>query len=172
MLGYVTAQGRGTGDRLLYDLAGKLRAEGFRIAGAVQSNVDRPDTPRCDMFLDILAGAETVRISQNLGRGASGCRLDPQGLERAVGLVIAALDGPVDLVIINKFGKQESEIGRGFRPVFAAALERGLPVLTSVTAGQTEAFLDFAGPLAENLPGDPDVLLAWARAAAGRGAAA
>lgn len=172
MLGYVTAEGHGTGDRLLFDLARALRVEGFRLAGAVQSNLDRGGETRCDMFLDVLAGDEMVRISQNLGRGALGCRLDSEGLERAVGLVLAALETPVDLVIVNKFGKQESEIGRGFRPVFAAALDRDLPVLTSVTPAQIEAFLDFAGPFAERLPADPSALLDWARAAAGRGRAA
>ena len=37
-----------------------------------------------------------------------------------------ALSGPVDLVIVNKFGKQEAE-GRGLAGTIATALERDMP---------------------------------------------
>lgn len=172
MLGYVTAEGRGAGDRLLFALAERLHGAGFSLAGAVQENRDRADAMPCDMDLHILTGGEVVRISQHLGRGARGCRLDPAGLEQAVGMVLAALDAPVDAVIVNKFGKQESEVGRGFRPVFAEALMRELPVVTAVTPGQREAFLEFAGEMAIELPAEIDALFDWVCAQTGRDRAA
>ena len=167
MLGYVVAEGRGAGDVLIARASERLRAAGLRLAGAVQVNVERPDRPRCDMELHILRGTDVVKISQNLGRGSRGCRLDPDGLERAVGTVEAALDGPVDLVIVNKFGKQEAE-GRGFRPVFARALADGIPLVTAVSRSNRDGFIAFSGGIAEELPAEPERLAAWCLAAVRR----
>ena len=66
-----------------------------------------------------------------------------------------------DLVIVNKFGKQEC-YGQGFRHFIAEALARGIPVLLSVPAGQLPDFQDFAGDLAE--PVAPAAILDWCRA--------
>ena len=164
MLAFFTSEGRGATDRLLADLAGRLEAEGVRLAGTVQINLERADDPRCDMELRILGTDETVRISQNLGRGARGCRLDTDGLERAVALAEQGLRQPADLVIVNKFGKHEAE-GRGFRPLIAQALAEEVPVLTAVNRSNLEAFLAFTGGIAEELPAEPEPLIAWCRRA-------
>jgi len=66
-------------------------------------------------------------------------------------------------VVVNKFGKQEGA-GRGFVPVIAAALERGLPVLVGVNRLNLPAFEAFAGGLAEGLPADPALIASWAQA--------
>lgn len=170
MLAYVPGGGRGATDALLARVAAALGARGLRLAGAVQLNRERPGAARCEMELHVLAGACRVPISQSLGALSRGCRLDPGGLERAVGLVEASLrsgEWP-DLLIVNKFGKQEAE-GRGFRPVIGSAVAEGLPVLTAVAPGQHEAFVRFAGGLAEPLPPEFDAVLGWAvRAAEGR----
>lgn len=160
MLAYFTTTERGRADRLLVEVTERLRAAGARLAGGVQVNVERPGSHRCDMELHILTGAETIRISQNLGPGSRGCRLDPGGLERAVGLVDAALDARPDLLIVNKFGKQESD-GRGFRPLIGKALANDIPVLTSVGPVNRAAFTDFCGGIAEELPADADAICAW-----------
>ena len=64
-------------------------------------------------------------------------------------------------MIINKFGKHESE-GRGFRSVIAAALDRGVPVLVGLNPLNREAFDNFAGGLATQLSGDLGSILEWA----------
>ncbi|MEQ5870971.1 DUF2478 domain-containing protein [Sagittula sp. NFXS13] len=160
MLGYITAEGRGAGDVLLADIADTLRAQGLSLAGAVQVNRDTDPALKCDMDLHILSGKDVIRISQNLGTLSSGCRLDPAGLEQAVGLVTAALDHAPSLLIVNKYGKQEID-GRGFRPVIGEALMRDIPVLLSVNAGNEAAFLDFAGELAQRVPATRDGILSW-----------
>lgn len=166
MLAFFSTQGRGASDRLLAELANRLRADGVRMAGAVQVNTERPGQKHCDMELHVLDGTDVLRISQNLGRGARGCRLDPDGLERTVALVEASLSRPVDLMIVNKFGKQELD-GRGFRPLIGQALSQDVPVLTSVTGANRAAFLDFSDGLAEELPAELGALLDWCRAATG-----
>lgn len=160
MLGYVVAEGRGAADALLRDVADRLRVGGLPLAGAVQVNADRGPDRKCDMDLHILSGGDVVRISQDLGALSQGCRLDPAGLERAVGLVGAALADGARLVIVNKFGKQELD-GRGFCPVIGEALGLGVPVLTAVNASNLAGFEAWAGGLGERLEPTEDALMRW-----------
>jgi nucleoside-triphosphatase THEP1 len=164
MLGVVSAEGQGEGDRLLSAAAERLRAAGLRLAGAVQYNVDLPGRRLCEMDLHALDGAGVVRISQHLGPGARGCRIDAGALEAAAALAERALAAGADLLIVNKFGKQEAE-GRGFRPVIGAALAAGVPVLTAVKGGNRPAFDAFADGMAEAVPPDLEAILAWVHAA-------
>lgn len=160
--------GPGQSDRLLADLAERLASEGMRLVGAVQVNLQpRPDCA-CDMDLALVGVAgPRIRISQSLGSGASGCRLDPGALETAAGRVMARLHAGADLLILPKFGKQEA-LGRGFRQAIAQALEAGIPVLLHVGEAQRADFLAFAGDLAEWV--DPENLAGWCRRAVGAAA--
>lgn len=169
MLGYVTSEGRGTADLLLAEAARKLLEEGWPLAGVIQENIANPASERCDMILHVLATDRLVRISQNLGPMARGCRLDPDGLEQAVGLVERALDGVgaarPRLLIVNKFGKQEIE-GRGFRPVIGRALTEDIPVLVAVNVSNLDAFHSFAEGIGEAVAPSVDAILQWIHSAA------
>ncbi len=166
-LGYVICEGRGETDRLLSELAESLLAEGVRLAGVVQTNTECADNAKCDMDLRVLPDEATIRISQSLGAGARGCRLNPSELERAVALVGQSLDDAPELLIINKFGKHEAD-GRGFRPLIAEALARGIPVLAGLNGLNEEKFQDFAEGMAYRVAGDLDALRAWANSARGK----
>lgn len=163
MLGFITMNDTaGAADRVLGDTALALQAQGWRLAGAVQDNLDRGPDQACDMDLRILGDdGPVIRISQNLGSCASGCRLDTGALQIAVGRAEAVLAGGADLVIVNKFGKQEC-YGRGFRDFIAEALAQGIPVLLSVPPEQLEGFHQFAGDLAE--PVAREAVLDWCHA--------
>lgn len=163
MLGYVTGGGRGATDLLMAEVAARLAKDGLRLAGAVQVNLETAPTDKCQMDLHILNGGDVVRISQNLGTLSKGCRLDPDGLERAVGLVAAALQNGPDVLILNKFGKQETD-GRGFRPLIGEALAAGIPVLTAVGAGNLAAFQAYAQDMAYALPDDAKAIIDWCKA--------
>lgn len=166
MLGYIQSQEQGQGDALLSGLAQDLGGRGWRLAGAVQMNhVFDPARP-CHMDLHLLSGSGVVRISQDLGAGSSGCRLDAQSLEEVVGLVAGALQARPQLLIVNKFGKQEVE-GRGFRPLIGEALQMGVPVITSVSQINRAGFEAFAEGIAEPLAPDPQELVAWCLARSG-----
>ena len=141
MLGYVIHDETDGSDRMAA-LARLLAARGLRLGGAVQ--VNSGGGGNCSMELSVLGtDAAPIRISQALGPGSQGCRLDPDALERAVALALSALAG-ADLVLVNKFGKQES-LGRGFRELIAESLGQGIPVLTAVAPDYLPAFLDFTG---------------------------
>ncbi len=161
-LAYVMTTERGATDRLLTALAERLAEKGIRTAGIVQTNTECYDNKLCDMDVRVLPAGETIRISQSLGEGARGCRLNPGALERAVGLVttgLAAAPAP-QILLVNKFGKHEAD-GRGMRPVIAEALAMGLPVISGVNRMNVEAFERFAEGLAVEAAPDLEALLAW-----------
>ncbi len=161
-LAYVMTTERGATDRLLTALAERLAEKGIRTAGIVQTNTECYDNKLCDMDVRVLPEGETIRISQSLGEGARGCRLNPGALERAVGLVTAglAVEPAPQILLVNKFGKHEAD-GRGMRPVIAEALAMGVPVISGVNRMNVEAFENFAEGLAVEAAPDLEALLAW-----------
>lgn len=145
-------------DAVLAALVDRLTAEGHRVAGAVQLP-DGSGTRRMDLRL--LPGGGVLRISQNLGAGAEGCRLDPGALEMAVAATEAALAAArTDLLVINRFGKQEAE-GRGFASLIGTALAEGVPVIVALSPKFRPQFAAFAGDLAAWLPADAEALITW-----------
>lgn len=158
-IAYTMAPGRGDVDQLLQKVAQSLIDTGFRPAGTAQVNTQRPDAGPCDMDVIVLPGGPTIRISQDLGAAARGCRLDPDALETAVGLVQARLPES-DCLIVNKFGKHEAE-GRGFRSVIAEALEQDLPVLVGLNHLNVAAFEEFTGGAAVRLAPEHSMLRDW-----------
>jgi nucleoside-triphosphatase THEP1 len=163
----VAAKGRGAVDLLFQEVAARLAAEGWRLAGAVQVNCGRDDVEHCDMDIRVLPEGGIYRISQQLGRGSSGCRLNPDALERAVAEATGLWERP-DLLIVNKFGKMEGE-GRGFRDLIARAVAEGVPVLIGVNGLNRDALEAFLGSPAPLVAAEVGAVLAWA---AGQRAAA
>jgi hypothetical protein len=115
------------------------------------------------MDLRLLPDGPVVRISVHRGPEARGCRLDAGALEQSVLWVQQALDN-AEMLVVNKFGKQEAE-GRGLVGPIAAALERGLAVVVGVNGLNLPAFLEFAGGMAEELTPDSARILDWCLAA-------
>ena len=150
-------------DRFMADLAARLRCRGLRLAGVVQHNEGDCDGACEAMALEELASGTRFPISENRGAGASGCRLDATGLAAAGGALGEALGGGVDLVIVNKFGRQEL-LGQGLRQEIVAALVAGLPLLIAVREDFLPAFRDFAGQDWAELPADAQAVETWAAA--------
>jgi nucleoside-triphosphatase THEP1 len=150
-------------DRFMADLARRLRGRGLRLAGVVQHNGGDCDGACEAMSLEDLASGARFAISETRGAGASGCRLDATGLAAAGGALAEALAGGVDLVIVNKFGRQEL-LGRGLRQEIVAALLAGLPLLIAVRRDVLPAWRDFAGDDWVELPAEADAVETWATA--------
>lgn len=162
MLGYIISEHPGQADHVLGQLATDLMAAGLRLTGATQVTDRDAKDARQKMVLHVLPDGPDIPISQDLGRLADACSLDPDGLEQAAGLIATALDKAPDLVLLNKFGKQEAE-GQGFRALIGTALTQGIPVLIGVGREKLPAFTAFAGDLASELPKDLTALHAWVR---------
>lgn len=144
----------GTGadtDRLLTNLAHQLQETGLRLAGTVQRAFERADRCACDMVVRDLSTNEELKISEDRGASARGCRLDPRMLEELVGSTEVAVERGVDVVIINKFGKQEA-LGGGFRNVIAKALSDGIPTTVAVNLAYLDSWRSFAAEFADELP--------------------
>lgn len=156
----MTAEARGDMDQLLNGLAMRAAARGLRLCGTVQINSDCGPDRSCDMDVRILPDGPLIRISQSLGPGARGCRLDPDALEQAVAHTSGQLAAGCDLLIVNKFGKQEAD-GRGFRGVIAEALGAGIPVLVGVNRLNLDRFEAFTEGLAEPVAPDEGALDTW-----------
>ncbi len=62
--------------------------------------------------------------------------------------------------MLSKFGKLEAD-GGGLRDAFGAAIEAGVPVLTSVSPADTAKWEAFATPLFTVLPPDAGRVDAW-----------
>lgn len=159
-IAYVMAEGRGETDLLLHDFSRAARARGLRLCGTVQVNTNCGEDRPCDMDVEVLPDGPVIRISQSLGPGAQGCRLDPSALELAVAAAEVRLSEGCDLVIVNKFGKHEAE-GRGFRNLIAEALLRDVPVLVGVNALNAPRFVEFTADGAQRLAPDLPDLLNW-----------
>lgn len=158
-LGILRTEDDGRADAALGELAQRLLADGLRVIGAVQSR----DGGTCadDMLVRLLPEGRLLCISQDLGAGAEGCRLDADALEGAVARIEGAFAaGDTDLLIVNRFGKLEAE-GRGFAPLIARALGDGVPVICGLAPKLAPAFEAFAQGLGETVPADPAALALW-----------
>ncbi len=161
----ISSRTTGLTDQVISETAARLAEEGARLAGVVKvlGNETAGDH-HCDMDLRVLPDGPEVRITQSLGEGAKGCRLDPAGIAAAVAATENKGTAGADLFILNKFGPQESE-GRGFCDAIAAALENDTPVLVGVGGGCRAAFDAFVDGMAEEIPADRDAIYAWCKEA-------
>ncbi|MFY0616538.1 MAG: DUF2478 domain-containing protein [Shimia sp.] len=159
-IAYTMAHGRGELDLLLADFAERLESRGLKARGIVQTNTGCEIEGRCDMDVRVLPNGPVIRISQDLGKAARGCRLDPDAMATAINEVSRTLSEPFDVFVLNKFGKQESE-GRGFRDLLAEALSSGATVIAGTNPLNAQVFEEFSGGLATQVPANIDALLDW-----------
>ena len=101
-----------------------------------------------------------VRICQSLGKGAEACKLNPAGLAEAATAVTRAVAAEVELVMVNKFSKQEAA-GGGLRAEIADAVTAGVPVLTAVPDKCYDAWTKFTGSFGTTLLCERRVVEDW-----------
>lgn len=165
-------------DTILADFGEDLVRKGTAVGGIVQRNTKDDAGKLCGMAVIDLMTGQRIGISQALGSGSGACKLDSAGLAEASRAVREATASDVDLVIVNKFSKQEAS-GRGLRDEIAAVIASGKPLLTAVPASCLEAWTEFTGDVGTTLFCARNVIEDWwrevstrqaARAAAARGA--
>jgi nucleoside-triphosphatase THEP1 len=139
----------------------RRRNEGLRLVGVVEAH--EPGAGACGaLALTDLASGARIKISQNLGPGSTACNLDPGGVALACACVQGALRAGADLVVLSKFGKLEAG-GGGLRDAFRAALEGGVPVVTTLHPLLRDDWALFAGELAEEIAPESLALEGWWR---------
>lgn len=156
---------------LLEDAARALEAQGLRISGVIQrrgnggQNGGEGECHCAATDLVVLGSGAVFHISQPLGDGARGCRLDPGALAQCCRHLEAEVAEGCDVLVLNRFGKAEAE-GRGFRDLIAMALERDIPVLAGVRHEYVETWSGFGQELATVTPAGRAALDAWLAALA------
>ena len=151
-------------DALIAQCAAGLVASGYRLGGVVQSNAHRRGRRRCDMYVNDLLSGDEIKISLDRGNEARGCRLDPDAFARIDAWIERAVLERVDLLIVNKFGREEAH-GRGLRSVIAEALIVEIPLVIGVSRRNLYDFLTFVGDSATRLRPDIEAITAWCRKA-------
>ncbi|MCA6111351.1 DUF2478 domain-containing protein [Bradyrhizobium cenepequi] len=148
-------------DTLLADLAQDLTRQGVRVGGIVQRNFNDANGTKTMLALDVATGHQ-ISICQPLGSGAMSCKLDANGLADAAVVVSRAVKRHVDLLVINKFSKQEAS-GRGLRDEFADAIIAGVPLLTAVPEKCLADWRTFTGDVGITLLCERQVVEGWWR---------
>jgi hypothetical protein len=159
-IAYVTLSGRGLIDDCLAEAVADLEARGFRLAGTVRVLPADPHAHACDMDVRVLPDGPSRRISQPLGTLSQGCRLDTDAVETLALAVESRISG-ADLLVVNKFGKQEAA-GRGLRQAIVMAIEADIPVLIGVNGLNLPEFLAFVGNQAVRIEATPEDIVRWA----------
>lgn len=152
-----------TADRsLLARFARELRERGFRVGGLVQAaSLDGGGAKIGFDAIEVDTGRR-IPISRPTAsqRRAGECGLDTAALADASGALRRAVAERMDLVVVEKFGDQESS-GGGFADELLAAMAEGLPTIASVPAAALEDWNLFSGGLGELLPYDEAALWRW-----------
>ena len=145
-------------DALLRGFAADLNKNGSRAVGLVQLGHPLADPPQLSALL--LHSGDTMRLFQDLGRGSTGCKLEVGQLLAAGSRVAQAIDDGADLVIINRFGRQEIE-GKGLSYLIERALSAEIPVVIAVPDARLAAWKVFSDGMAVHLPCDRAALDGW-----------
>ena len=160
MLAAILAAKDVTVDQLLASVAHRARQAGLRVAGFLQRRETGGEECCRDIEIEHIGTGVTQIISQALGSGSKGCRLDPAALADVAGALLAELDDGADILILNRFGKGETE-GHGFRSIIETAYARRIPVLTVVRETYVEGWNDFAGDCGVLLAPESQAVLGW-----------
>ncbi len=139
-----------------------LKRQGVRVGGYVQREYPSRVGHDAEVVAEDLETGEIFVIMQPRGGAGSGCRLDTGVLADVAGRALARLDGDIDLLVLNRFGRTETE-GSGLRAVYEKAIERGLPVLTSVKPEHVEGWKAYTGDMSVLLPFEEGAVADWCR---------
>lgn len=147
-------------DSFFKALVDRCRTAGMAVAGVLQHQVFEGADQRCNVLLEDLSSGHRTALFENRGAGASGCRLDQAALAEATARVEGNLEQVPDILVLNKFGKAECE-GGGLRDLIAGAIGRGIPVVIGVPRQSLDAWRNFAGGFAIELPDDVGEVEQW-----------
>jgi hypothetical protein len=110
-----------------------------------------------------------LQLFQDLGACSAGCRLDVGQLLDAGQQIANAIDQGADLVIVNRFGRQERE-GKGLSYLVERALSADIPVVIAVPSHRFADWIKFADGMSVKLGCSRDALEVWWQAVSSRNA--
>jgi nucleoside-triphosphatase THEP1 len=152
-------------DAVLRSFASDLIARGHRVIGMVQAG----QCADSSLSAVLLHNGEKLLLAQDFDPAVQGCRLDLARLQNAGTRIADALAHGADLVIINRFGKRESD-GKGLSYLIERALDADIPVLIAVGKDHFADWIKFAGGMSVKLSCDRGALDAWWQVVSAQGA--
>jgi hypothetical protein len=153
-------------DRVLREFAADLNARGFRAVGLVQLGHHCLDAGLSAMLVHT---GEELNLFQDLGSCSAGCRLDVGQLLDAGQRIARAIEDGADVLIINRFGRQERE-GKGLSYLVERALSSDIPVVIAVPSHRFADWIKFADGMSVKLCCNRFALDAWWIAVSARSA--
>jgi hypothetical protein len=153
-------------DLVLSEFAADLNARGYRAVGLVQHGHHCAD--RSGLSAKLVHSGKQLELLQDLGACATGCRLDVGQLLNAGTELANVIDQGADLLIINRFGRQERE-GKGLLYLVERALSADIPVVIAVPCHRFGEWIRFADGMSVRLNCDRGSLNRWWRAVSARG---
>ena len=148
------------GDAALAAFLAEAARSGARIGGLVQEGADDELCALHDVRVRDLMTGETLPIMQNLGAEATGCRVDPAAIAIAARMLDRAREAAPDLLVVNRFGRLETE-GGGMLAEIGQAFADGLAVLICVPRRFLEGWDAFADGLDVKLPPSAEAIMRW-----------
>jgi len=148
------------GDAAVAGFLKRIAGSGARIAGLVQEHAEREGCALHDAQVRDLATGERLPILQDLGAGATGCRVDPAAIALAARMLDRARETAPDLLVANRFGRLESE-GGGMLVEIGQAFGDGLAVLICVPSRYIASWNAFADGLDVQLPPSAEAIAQW-----------
>jgi len=159
-LAAVVSEDSNQADSAMDAVIGSLRTRGYQLVGLRQRLLGSCDNG-CGVRLQSIATGAYHKMTQDLGSGSTSCNIDSDALERLAQMTKDELHDGVDLVVVNRFGKRESQ-GGGFCSVFERAIDLGIPVLTVVNTAYLQSWLEYGGDYVTSLRADNHEILNWA----------
>ena len=144
-------------DAILREFAADLNGRGHRAVGIVQLGHHCLDASLSAMLVHT---GEELQLFQDLGTCSAGCRLDVGQLLDAGEQIAGAIDQGADLLIVNRFGRQERE-GKGLAYLVERALSADIPVIIAVPSHRFADWIKFADGMSVKLRCDRESIDAW-----------
>jgi hypothetical protein len=145
-------------DGVLLDFVSMLRAEGLRPVGLVQCGHHNAGV--AELAATMVHSGERVDLFQEAAIYTQGRRLDLDKLAAARVAMMAAIDEGADLLIVNRFGRQEQR-GRGLAHLIEYALDADAPVVVPVPAFRFDDWIAYIEGMCGKLPCESTALAAW-----------
>jgi len=144
-------------DAILREFAADLNGRGHRAVGMVQLGHHCLNAGLSAMLVH---SGQELQLFQDLGTCSAGCRLDVGQLLDAGQQIAGAIDQGADLLIVNRFGRQERE-GKGLAYLVERALGADIPVVIAVPSHRFADWIKFADGMSVKLRCDRESIDAW-----------
>jgi nucleoside-triphosphatase THEP1 len=151
-------------DAVMAAFAGDLSRQGRRVAGLIQVARNCEDGR---LSVLVLHSGEMIPLLDDRGPEAKGCKLNVGQLLHAGEEVARALSDGADLLIINRFGKQERE-GKGLAYLIERALSADIPVMVAIHTSRFADWTKFSERMSVKLGCNGDSLGTWWDSITGR----